>query len=201
MSGIDEILELIAAQQKLTEDSIILDGDRKTHKILDEGRQNAQKAYDEYMQKAEKKAEKDYVNSCAAIDAEMKRKVLSCKGRMIDKTIEKVLDKLKNMPDKEYFELLEKLVSRYLKQSNGIVSLGVRDMARVPDDFEKRLSALAEKIGGTLKLASEPCDIENGFILSYGLISENCSFSAIIEAEKDDIRDTAAKVLFGQVKQ
>lgn len=201
MSGIDEILGLIAAQQKQTEDSIILDSDRKTRRILEEGRQNAQKAYDEYMLKAEKQAVKDYENGCAAVDAEMKRKILSCKGKMIDTAIERVLEKLKNLPDKEYFELLEKLVSRYLKPSDGIISLGAKDMARLPDDFEKRLSAFAEKKGGTIKLSAEPCAIDDGFILSYGLISENCSFSAVIEAEKDDIRDTAARVLFRQVEE
>ena len=123
------------------------------------------------------------------------------RGRMIDKTIEKVLEKLKNLPDKEYFELVEKLVSRYLQPSDGIIALGAKDMARLPDGFEKRLSELAGKKGGTIKISAEPCDIDDGFILSYGLISENCSFSAVLEAEKDDIRDTAARVLFRQVEQ
>ena len=42
--------------------------------------------------------------------------------------------------------------------------------------------------------------MEDGFILTYGLISENCSFSAIAESEREAMRDTAAKALFGQVK-
>ena len=55
---------------------------------------------------------------------------------------------------------------------------------------------MAEKNNGSIQLSKVPADIEDGFILSYGLISENCSFRAIIEAEKEDIRDTAARILF-----
>ena len=56
---------------------------------------------------------------------------------------------------------------------------------------------LTEKNGGSVQLSKQPADIEDGFILSYGLISENCSFRAMMEAEKEDIRDTAARILFG----
>ena len=52
-----------------------------------------------------------------------------------------------------------------------------------------------------IKISEKPAEIENGFILTYGLISENCSFRAIIEAERDSLRDMAAAELFGQVKK
>ena len=80
-----------------------------------------------------------------------------------------------------------------------MLSLSRRDLGRVPDSFIKELSAAAEKVGGSVKLDTEPADIENGFILTYGLISENCSFRAVVEAEREGVRDTAARVLFGQV--
>ena len=200
MSGIDEILGLIEAQQKQTEDGIRLNTESIIKKIKAEGQQNAQKAYDDYMQKAEKQAKIDYENSWAAIDADMKRKVLSCKVEIINQTIDKVHEKLRSLSDNDYSELLIRLAERCFQPSDGIISLCSRDMARIPSDFEKKLSELAEKKGGTIKLSSEPADIEDGFVLSYGLISENCSFSAMLEAEKDEIRDIAARELFRQVK-
>ena len=126
----------------------------------------------------------------------MKRKILACKVELIDETIEKTIDKLKKLPEKEYFELILKLAERHLQPDKGIISLGKADLARVSGDFENQLNTIASKNGGSIQLSKEPADIEDGFILKYGLISENCSFRAIIESEKDEIRDTAARALF-----
>ncbi len=67
----------------------------------------------------------------------------------------------------------------------------------MPVDFAKKADSIAEKAGGTIRISDKCADIENGFILEYGLISENCSFRDIIEAERDAVRDTAARALFG----
>lgn len=197
MSGLDDILSLIEAQQKQTEDSIIKAAEDKAGAIKAEGEAKAQKAYDEYIRREKAQAEKDYDNSCASADAVMKRRILACKVELIDKAIEKAIEKLKGLPDKEYFELLTRLISRHLQADDGIISLGKKDLARKPADFESNISSLAQKAGGSLKLSTEPADIDDGFILSYGLISENCSFRAVIESERDGVRDTAARELFG----
>ena len=195
MSGLDEILTLIEQQQKQTEESIIKSAESKAAAIKAEGDEKARKAYEDHLRIAKAQAEKDFENSCASVDASMKRKILACKVEMIDVAIEKTISKLKTLPDKEYFELLLRLISRHTQQGKGVLALSEADLKRVPADFEQKLSELSAKSGG-IELSKEPADIEDGFILSYGLISENCSFRAMIEAEKEDIRDTAARILF-----
>ena len=49
-----------------------------------------------------------------------------------------------------------------------------------------------------MKISDIPADIDNGFVLKYGLISENCTFREVIESEKDRIRDILAGILFGR---
>ena len=197
MSGLDEILTLIEEQQKQTEESIIKAARKKAESILSEGNEKADKAYKDYLDNAKISAEKEFENSCVSVDSSMKRKLLSCKVGLINDTIEKTIAKLKALPDKEYFELLIRLISRHIRPGKGILSLCSNDLNRLPSDFGKQITDLAAKDGGTIELSKEPADIEDGFILSYGLISENCSFRAIIEADKDEIRDTAARALFG----
>ena len=197
MSGLDEILTLIEQQQKETESSILKAAESRADVIKAEGNEKAKKAYEEYLKNAKAQAEKDFENSCASVDASMKRKILACKVEIIDDTIEKTISKLKNLPEKEYFELLIRLISRHLQKGSGVLGLCEADLNRVPADFEKKLCELTEKIGGSIQLSKQPADIEDGCILSYGLISENCSFRAMMEAEKEDIRDTAARILFG----
>ena len=197
MSGLDGILNLIETQQKQSEESILKAAQSKAEAIIAEGYEKARKAYEDSLEKAKNRAEKDYENSCASVDAAMKRKLLACKIGIINETIEKTISKLDSLPSEEYFDLMIRLITRNLKPEKGELTLCKKDLDRVPDDFMPRLKELAEKKGGSITLSKDTADIENGFILSYGLVSENCSFRAIIEAEKDDIKDTAARLLFG----
>lgn len=196
MSGLDEILNLIEAQQKQTEESIIKAAASKARSIKADGDEKARRAYEEHLSKAKAQAEKDFENSCASADAAMKRRILACKVELIDEAVEKTIEKLKKLPEKEYFDLIIKLAQRHMQSDNGVISLGKDDLARAPKELESRLNEAASKLGGSISLDKRAADIDDGFILSYGLISENCSFRAIIEAEKDEIRDTAARALF-----
>ena len=197
MSGLDEILDFIAAQQQQTEESILSAAQSKADSIKAEGERKAVRAYEEHLQKSKQQAEKEFENACSSVDANIKRKILAAKVDIIDETIEKTVSRLRTLPDKDYFELIEKIASAHLRPEKGILSLSEKDMARMPSDFEQRMNDNAQKIGGSIELSKESSDIDDGFVLSYGLISENCSFRAIIEADKDDIRDTAARILFG----
>lgn len=196
MSGLDEILNIIEAQQKENEDRLISAAESKAKQIKAEGDEKAARAYDEYMAKAEAQYKREFENACNSADSAMKRKLLACRVECIDKVIGRTVEKLNALPDKEYFALLEKLISQRLRSEDGILYLGERDMKRVPADFEQNISSAAKSQGGSLKLSKDTADIADGFILEYGLISENCSFGAIIEAERDSVRDTAARALF-----
>lgn len=197
MSGLDEILNIIKSQQKENEDRIIKSAENKANEIKSEADQKAEKAYSDYMIKAKADQEREYENSCSSIDASMKRKILKCKVEMIDSVIENTVNKLKNLPANEYFKILEKLIIKHLRSGEGVLYLCKNDLNRIPDDFVKKISIIAEKNGSSIKLSDVPADISDGFVLQYGLVSENCSFRAIIESEKDSVRDTAAKILFG----
>ena len=132
-----------------------------------------------------------------AVGVVVKRRILAEKLDIISEITERTLARLNALPAKDYFGLLIKMAEKKLRAEEGTISLGEADLKRIPADFEQSLKAAAEKVGGTVTLSHTPVDIEDGFILTYGLISENCSFRAIIEAEKDGIRDTAAQALFG----
>lgn len=196
MAGIDEILNMIELQQQQTENSIITAANRKAAAIAKEGREKADGAYSDSLKSSKEKLAQSYENTISSIDAEMKRRVLACKVECIGAVIEKTLEKLDKLPDSEYFAVMERLLEKKLTSGDGVLSLSKRDLARA-GDFGKKAAELAKKAGGTVKLSDKAADIENGFILTYGLISENCSFRAMIEAEREGVRDTAARALFG----
>lgn len=197
MSGLDEILNIIDEQRIQNEESIIGAADQKAAAIRSEGEQKAQKAYSEQLEKGQVDAKRDFVNACASVDSDMKRKVLDSKVKLIDSAIEATLERLAKLPEDEYFAMLKRLAEHKLRKGSGVISLSANDLKRLPADFETDIRSSAEKLGGTLEISKKPADISDGFILSYGLISENCSFRAIIESERDEVRDTAAAKLFG----
>ena len=55
--------------------------------------------------------------------------------------------------------------------------------------------AAAEK-GGSLVLSKEQKAIEDGFILVYGGIEENCTLKALLDAKKDELQDKVNEILF-----
>lgn len=197
MSGLDEILNIIDEQRIQNEESIIGAANQKAAAIRSEGEQKAQKAYSEQLEKGQADAKCDFVNACASVDSDMKRKVLDSKVKLIDSAIEATLERLAKLPEDEYFAMLKRLAEQKLRKGSGVISLSANDLKRLPADFETDIRSSAEKLGGTLEISKKPADISDGFILSYGLISENCSFRAIIESERDEVRDTAAAKLFG----
>lgn len=197
MAGLENILNIIASQQKETENAIISAAEKKAAAIEKEGLEKAEKAYEEQLKKLTSKLVQDHENSKASVDADMKRRILACKVKCINDVIEKTLKKLDSLPDKEYFGVVEKLLSLKVQKGGGTLYFSKRDLERLPADFAKKAESIASKAGGTIKISDECAEIENGFILEYGLISENCSFRDIIEAERDAVRDTAARALFG----
>lgn len=195
MAGIENILSIISSQQKQTEKAIISAAEKKADGIITEGNEKAAKEYQEYLKKAKIQLALDYDNAVSSVDAQMKRKALAYKVKCIDSIVEKTIDKLNGLPDDKYFAVLEKLVSRKADSGKGILFLNKKDLSRVTENFRNT----AEKLN--IEISAETADIENGFILTYGLISENCSFRAIIDAERDSVRDIISRELFGQVKK
>ena len=66
----------------------------------------------------------------------------------------------------------------------------------MPLDYEKEILKAAAEAGGSLQLMKEPRPIEDGFVLVYGGIEENCTFRALLDAKKDELQDTVHRILF-----
>ncbi|MCD8187501.1 MAG: V-type ATP synthase subunit E [Ruminococcus sp.] len=196
MPGLNKILSTIEEQSRRQADALIGEAEKKTQKIRTDGDAAAQSAYDRRIEDCKAECEHEYADACSSAEAGMKRELLAYKIKYIDAVINNAIEKINSMPDEEYFSAVLRLAGANMRKGDGIMYFSSRDLARIPSDFGKRLNLLASVDGSSLKISDEPADIENGFILQYGSISENCSFSAIAEADRDVLRDKAAALLF-----
>ena len=122
-----------------------------------------------------------------AAEAEARQIVLSAKKEAIDKVVDYNKEAIKNAPDAEYFEFLEKLCKKNREDADGVMYLSDKDLKRLPKDFSERINAGLSK--GKITISEEAYPIDGGFIIKYGKIDLNCTIDSIFEEKKNSLAD------------
>ena len=72
--------------------------------------------------------------------------------------------------------------------------LNKADLKRMPSTFSAEIDAAVGE--GKVIISNITADIENGFVLSYGDIEVNCTFKALFDEAKDELKDIICPILF-----
>lgn len=191
MSSGDKILNRISLDCDERISKINAETDEKCAHIMAQAKLDADKISAEIADRAQSKVKQMQAASKSRCDLETRNAFLKRRREEIDKTYSEILNKMKNLPDEDYFELIYTFAKK-LSGMSGVVLLNKKDMNRLPKDFLARL----EKCGVKAELSKAPCDIESGFILKCGDIEENMDFSAILSEKRDAIEDFINQELF-----
>lgn len=191
MSSGDKILNRISLDCDERISQIGAETDEKCAQIMAQAKLDADKISAEIADRAQSKVKQMQAASKSRCDLETRNAFLKRRREEIDKTYSEILNKMKNLPDEDYFELIYTFAKK-LNGMSGVVLLNEKDMNRLPKDFLARL----EECGVKSELSKTPCDIESGFILKCGDIEENMDFSAILSEKRDAIEDFINQELF-----
>lgn len=191
MSSGDKILNRISLDCDERISQIGAETDEKCAQIMAQAKLDANKISAEIADRAQSKVKQMQAASKSRCDLETRNAFLKRRREEIDKTYSEILNKMKNLPDEDYFELIYTFAKK-LSGMSGVVLLNKKDMNRLPKDFLARL----EECGVKAELSKMPCDIESGFILKCGDIEENMDFSAILSEKRDAIEDFINQELF-----
>lgn len=191
MSSGDKILNRISLDCDERISQIGAETDEKCAQIMAQAKLDADKISAEIADRAQSKVKQMQAASKSRCDLETRNAFLKRRREEIDKTYSEILNKMKNLPDEDYFELIYTFAKK-LNGMSGVVLLNEKDMNRLPKNFLARL----EKCGVKAELSKAPCDIESGFILKCGDIEENMDFSAILSEKRDAIEDFINQELF-----
>lgn len=191
MSSGDKILNRISLDCDERISQIGAETDEKCAQIMAQAKLDADKISAEIADRAQSKVKQMQAASKSRCDLETRNAFLKRRREEIDKTYSEILNKMKNLPDEDYFELIYTFAKK-LNGMSGVVLLNKKDMNRLPKNFLARL----EKCGVKAELSKIPCDIESGFILKCGDIEENMDFSAILSEKRDAIEDFINQELF-----
>ncbi len=197
MAGVKDLTAQILQDAKDKADNIIADAEAKAREVENEAYANAALA----SEKASLKAQKDADDYAARIRSQIgmmsRQRALKAKQDMIEQVIAEAYETLRNQDDASYFSMITSLVKKNAHREDGEILFSKRDLSRLPAGYEVTLNAALEG-RGSLKIVSSPADIEDGFVLRYGGIEENCTLKALFADKQEALSDKVHQVLWAK---
>ena len=198
MSGLDNIVKKIKSNSLDETKLIQKDTDDYREKVLSEAKKETDKEIKVILDNA--KREQTVYEEKVVSNGEFRERnaLLKAKGEIIDEVITRALDELKNQDTDAYFATVLNILKDNVQDNDGKICFSKADLDRLPSDFKSKIDEVAKEKGGSLEIDSEAADISDGFILKYGDIEENCTFDAIFDSKRDELRDLVNKNLFNK---
>lgn len=196
MSGIDRITTEIIQDAEKEAASIIEDAKAAAEKARTDAAEKAREykaSSDDKINQKISSEEKKTQSQCEQVE---KLVLLKAKQEIINDVLLKAKAKLLNQDTNDYFDTLLKLVEKQAQADKGVLMLNAKDIARLPENFEKSVNAIAAKIGGMITISNKPINLDGGFILKYGNIEINSSFEALFEENKEELIDIVNGILW-----
>jgi len=220
----NEYIELQAKEQKEI-DRILADAAAQAEAAADKFRTQAEAEDRDLLAKSERTAAEREERLVSAAQMEARKTLLTAKQEMVERAYQRALEKLRSLPQEQYVELLAALLARasstgreevvfstedregagkaavaranelLAKEAAPELPLGDGVVANLLNKVAAGVSAFAQ---GTAMLAvsEETRDISGGFILKDGRIEVNCTFDALVRAEREQTAGEVAKLLF-----
>ena len=194
MTGLEKIINQITEDAQQEAGEILEAAKKQAWEIISAAKKEADTEAAALLEAAQ--ADVKNVQDRAESTAQLNRRneMLSFKQTLIREAIDEARAQLADAPDAEYFDTLLTLYKRFAQTGKAQLHLNQRDLARLPDDFEGKLKSAVP--GSEVELSPTPAEIDSGFLLTYGGIDVNCSFSAIFEDADSELRDLAGHSLF-----
>ena len=225
MNGIDKITQRIGADTQAEIDRILADAAVQAEAAADKFRTQAEAEDRDLLAKSERAAAEREERLVSAAQMEARKTLLTAKQEMVERAYQRALEKLRSLPQEQYVELLAALLVRasstgreevvfspedregagkaavaranelLAKEAAPELPLGDGVVANLLNKVAAGVSAFAQ---GTAMLAvsEETRDISGGFILKDGRIEVNCTFDALVRAEREQTAGEVAKLLF-----
>ncbi len=182
MNGLELILQKIEEDGNAEAEKIKSDAQKTAEKIIADATEKANAEALKIIANGDKKANMMLENAKSGCASLIKRAESFAKAEIVSDCIKIAKKELNEIPDEEYFEIIEKLILKYSHTNEqGELLMNERNIKRMPKGFLKKFKEL--------ELCKNPLDIEGGFVIRYGGVEENCTFSSIIEENTEKIKD------------
>lgn len=196
MTGLDKIINQILDEANNSASTKLEEARAQAEQIMNAAREEASKETEAITEKSKVDMANYKERMKSSADLKRRTAILAAKQEMIVQVMQKAYEKFCSKSDAEYFDTLLDMLERFAMNQDGTIYFSKDDLAKLPSGYEGKISAVAAKKGGTLKVSKETRNIDKGFVLAYGGIEENCSFRALFDSKKDELQDKVQAILF-----
>lgn len=196
MTGLENIIGKIQSDANEKCAAIINEAKKEAAARTEKAKAEAQKEYEKIVNAGREKADRLIELSNKRIAQSEKSELLKAKVEAIDSVIASAGEVLASLPAERYFGVLLKLLKDHCISGEGLIFLNSDDLARLPEDFEKNAAECGAENGAELSVSDKGVPIKNGFLLKYGDIEINCTFDALIEEKRDELKEIVNSILF-----
>lgn len=196
MSGLEKILAKIADESALRVKHILDGAKSEAAKITEAAEKNAAEEVAAINASTERELETLTERTNAAVELRKRQSILTAKKEILNEIVEKTKACLEEMNDDQYIDVIQHLYEKHFPTKNAVIYFSEKDLKRIPEKVLDSFVAAAKKKKIKVTVSEEPAEIQNGFIIDYDGIIENCSFDALIEDHMLDIEDLIQKKCF-----
>lgn len=196
MTGLEKIVEQILEDANAEAENILNAAKQEADAIIKKAESDAAKLKTQSDEKIAIEQTGGEAKAKSSSDLKKRQAILLAKQEMINEVLDRSYDEILHMDDRQYFDMIEKMIEKFALAKEGEICFSQKDMDRLPAGFDKKADAIAKAKGGALQVSEVPVPIEGGFILTYGGIEENCSFKALFNAEREKLADKVHAFLF-----
>jgi len=144
---------------------------------------------------AKKAAEDEKSHILAGARMEAAKEFLAAKTAIVDEVFKQARQKLLDLPEKDYRELMVRLMVEAVETGEEEIVVG-KDEKRIDQKLIDEVNGKLKGKKGKLKLAKEKLDLAGGFILRRGKIKTNVSVDVLLGQARNDLGIDLANDLF-----
>ena len=194
MDGIEKITGRIAADAGREIDEINAEARRQADEILARYEAQAKRDSEEILSRGKRNADERVERLASVAQLDARKLELAAKQEMLSKAYDLALEKLVNLPDKDYVTLLADLAVKASSTGKEAVIFSQKDRTR----YGKQVVTQAnERLkDGHLTMSEQTRPIQGGLILSDGDVEVNCTFETLVRLQRGEMDREVAKVLF-----
>ncbi len=189
MSGVEKITARLNEETAAQCEEILVAAKNKAAEIVGRAQAEGNAVIQKAEAEANKRGEQILASAASQSAANARKAMLAAKVDLINEVLSVAKQSLHDLSDEAYFNALAGLARKNRRDGVGEMLMCERDLRRMPKDF-------IDKLGYGVKVSPIPVNIEDGFILKYGEIEQNCTFSALFSAFSQELQARAASLLF-----
>ena len=197
MSGADKIIEKIIQDAEEKAAGYIRGAEERAARIIADTEQEAKRNLENRLQKAYSEAENLKARIISIDELESRKSKLAVKQKVLSRAFELALERLADMPDSRYRQMIIEMVVPLVGEGTHEITLSGRDKKRligIDNDINRRISESGKK--GSVSISANEGTFIGGFILRRGKIEVNCTLETLVNTRKSELEKEVAEILF-----